>query len=236
MQIIPAIDIRNGKCVRLTQGDFAQEKIYSEDPVTVAKQWEKEGATMLHVIDLDGAKNGALENLPVIKRIVDSVAIPVQVGGGIRNQQTVQELLDAGVQRIILGTVVLEDKKETKKILQSFPTQVVIAIDAKNGKLMKNGWLEESEQEVTETIKKLEKIGIKEFIYTDVVRDGSLTEPNYDEIKKILDNTSLPIIVGGGIASKEQIEKLEKLGAAGVILGKALYEKTINLKEVQNDN
>lgn len=233
MQIIPAIDIRNGKCVRLTQGDFAKEKIYSDDPVTVAKQWKKEGATMIHVVDLDGAKNGAPENIAVIRQLVSAVTIPVQVGGGIRNIETVEQLLNAGVTKVILGTIVLEDKDETKKILQSFPTRIVIALDAKNGKLMKKGWLEESEQEVLETIKKLEEMGAKEFIYTDVVRDGSLTEPNYEEIKKILDNTSLPIIVGGGIASKNQIEKLAKLGAAGVILGKALYEKRINFKEVQ---
>ncbi len=231
MLIIPAIDIRNGKCVRLTRGDFGSEKIYSDDPVRIAKEWEKAGAEMLHIVDLDGAKNGDLSNLIIIKKIVNTVTIPLQVGGGIRNKESIERLLSIGVWRVILGTLAVEDKTELKKILSYFPTQIAIALDSKNGKLMKQGWLEDSNKNNIKAAIKFQELRVQRFIYTDITRDGTLTEPNYKEIKKLLKSISVPLVIGGGISSLEQIKRLESLGVEAVIIGKALYEGKINLKE-----
>jgi phosphoribosylformimino-5-aminoimidazole carboxamide ribotide isomerase len=236
MQIIPAIDIKNGKCVRLTQGDFAKEKIYSDDPIAVAQQWEKYGAKTIHVVDLDGAKTGVSKNLQVIKKIVKSIAIPIQVGGGIRNIETVKQLLKLGVSKIILGTIVLDDIEKIKKIATDFPTKVAVALDSKNGKLMTNGWVKQSNKNMYSVVKQLEKIGITIFIFTDITRDGTLTEPNFKEVTKLIKIVSGEIIVSGGISNIEQLKKLESLGIKKAIIGKALYERKINLKEVQNVN
>lgn len=234
MLIITAIDIQNGKCVRLTQGNFESEKVYSEDPVAVAKQWEKQGTQMLHVVDLDGAKNGNLANLGVIKKIAQEVKIPLQVGGGIRNKEAVQTLLSIGISRVVLGTIALEDEEKLKSILKDYSSQIAIALDTKNGKLMKQGWLENSNKSSVVTALKLENLGVQRFIYTDVVRDGTLTEPNYKEITKLAKKIALPIIVSGGISSISSVKQLKSIGVEGVIIGKALYERKINLKEAIN--
>jgi phosphoribosylformimino-5-aminoimidazole carboxamide ribotide isomerase len=231
MQIIPAIDIKNGKCVRLTQGDFTREKIYSDDPVAIAKRWGKQGAKTLHVVDLDGAKNGNMENFETIKQIVKKVSIPVQVGGGIRNKRTVEKLLKIGVARVVLGTVALDDEEELKKTLEHFPTQIAVALDSKDGKLMKNGWVENSNEDIISVAKRLEKLGVKLFIYTDILKDGTLTKPNYDAIRNLIKNISVSLTVSGGISSVGQIRKLKNLKVEGIILGKALYEGKINFKE-----
>lgn len=234
MLIIPAIDIKNGKCVRLTQGDFDSEKVYSENPVATAKQWEAQGAQMLHVVDLDGAKNGSLANLEVIKKIILEVKIPIQVGGGIRNKEAVKTLLSISVSRIILGTLALEDQEALKSILEDYADQVAIALDAKNGKLMKQGWLEESEKTSVATALNLEDLGVKRFIYTDIVKDGTLTEPNYREIGNLTKNILVPIIASGGISNLSNIKQLKTIGVEGIIIGKALYEGEIDLKEALN--
>lgn len=234
MLIIPAIDIKNGKCVRLTQGDFNREIIYEDDPIIVAKRFEKEGANMLHIIDLDGAKNGNLTNFEVVKKIVQEVTIPIQTGGGIRNKKTVKTLLSIGVSRVILGTVALENEVELENILKDFCSKVVIALDTKNGKLMKQGWLEDSDKSSVTTALKLEDLGVQRFIYTDVVRDGTLTEPNYEEIANLMKNVSVPLIAGGGISNVSNIKHLKSIGVEGVIIGKALYEGKIDLKEASN--
>lgn len=234
MLVIPAIDIQNGKCVRLTQGNFESEKVYSDNPVAQALQWEKQGAKMLHVVDLDGAKNGTLNNLEVIKKIAQDVKIPIQVGGGIRNKEVIKTLLSICVSRVILGTVALEDEEELRNILQDFASQVAIALDTKNGKLMKQGWLKNSNKSFVITALELEKLGVQRFIYTDVIKDGTLTEPNYKEIANLSKNVSVPIIASGGISSINSIKKLKSLGVEAIILGKALYEGKINLKEAIN--
>lgn len=234
MLIIPAIDIINGKCVRLTQGDFKSEKIYSEDLVTVAKQWQEQGAKMLHIADLDGAKNGNLTNLDVIRKIVQKISIPIQVGGGIRNKEAVKKLLSVGVTRVILGTVALENEDELKNILNDFCSQIAIALDARNGKLMKKGWLETSDKSCLVTALKLEDLGVQRFIYTDVMKDGTLTEPNYKEIANLTKNALVPVIASGGISNVGNIKQLKSIGIEGIIIGKALYEGKIDLKEAIN--
>jgi len=234
MLIIPAIDIKNGKCVRLTQGNFESEKIYSEDPLAIARQWEEQGAQILHIVDLDGAKNGNLANLEVIKKIIREVKIPLQVGGGIRNKQAVKTLLSNGVSRVILGTVALENVDELKNILTEFASQIAIALDTKNGKLMTQGWFESSNKSSITTALKLEDLGVQRFIYTDVVRDGTLTEPNYKEIANLTKNILVPVIASGGISNISNIKQLKSIGVEGVIIGKALYEGKITLKEANN--
>jgi len=234
MLIIPAIDIKNGKCVRLTQGKFESEKIYSDNPVDIAKKWQEQGAKMLHIVDLDGAKSGSLANLKVIKKIVNAINIPIQVGGGIRNRKAVEKLLSIGASRVILGTLALEDDNELKNILKDFAPQVVIALDTKNGKLMKQGWLESSDKSSVTTALKLESLGVQRFIYTDIVKDGTLTEPNYKEIANLTKKIPVPVIISGGISNLNSIRQLKSIGVEGIIIGKALYEEKIDLKEAIN--
>ncbi len=229
MMIIPAIDIRDGKCVRLFQGDFSKETVYSEDPLEMALKWKDLGAQIVHVVDLDGAKDGSPINMEVISKIAEEVQI--EVGGGIRNIETIQKYLDAGVYRVVLGTIVLEDFNFVGEIFEKFNNKVVVGLDAKNEKLMKKGWVSESGLGVFETAKKLEELGAKRIIYTDILRDGSLTEPNYKAIKKLIDKLSIPVIASGGVAFTDQILQLKRIGAEGVIIGKALYEGSIDLEE-----
>jgi phosphoribosylformimino-5-aminoimidazole carboxamide ribotide isomerase len=236
MLIIPAIDIKNGKCVRLTQGKFDEVTIYSDNPAQVAKVFENDGAKMIHVIDLDGAKTGKPANLNTIKNIIKSVSIPIQVGGGIRTPETVKILLAAGVSRIILGTIALEDEEKLKKILKKFASKIAVALDTKNGKLMEQGWLKNSDKNTLITALRLEGMGVKKFIYTDVIKDGTLTEPNYKEIANLVKNISVPIIASGGISNINSLKQLKTIGVEGVIIGKALYEGKIDLKEALNAN
>lgn len=234
MLIIPAIDLKNGKCVRLTQGVFGSEKVYSDNPVDMAKRWERQGAKMLHLVDLDGAKNGTMANLKLIKKVIKNVNIPVQVGGGIRNEKTIKILLDAGVSGIVLGTIALENKALFAKLLKKYCSKIIIALDTKNGNLVKRGWLGETGKSYLKAAKEFEKQGVKKFMYTDVVKDGTLTEPNYKEIIKLTQTISVPVFVGGGISGIDDIRKLKAIGIKGVIIGKALYENRINLKETIN--
>ena len=234
MLVIPSIDIKNGKCVRLTQGNFDQEKIYSDNPIEVAKSWQRKGAKLIHLVDLDGAKNGVLSNIEAIRDILQAVTIPLQVGGGIRDQQSVGKLLSLGVSRVILGTVVFEDEDLFKKLVNQYSSQIIVSLDVKNGVLMKNGWLESTDKNLIEAAKYLERLGVKRFIYTDVIKDGTLSSPNYGAIESLLENIYVPLIVAGGISSITDIQKLKDLGVEGVIVGKALYEGRIKLEELTN--
>ena len=234
--IIPAIDIKNGKCVRLTQGKFDREIIYDDDPVRVAKQWEREGAQMLHIVDLDGARSGTQSNFAVIQKIADELTIPIQVGGGIRNKRVVKKLLSLGISRVVLGTVALEDEDELKAIMKDYAQQTVIALETKDGKLVKKGWVEKSDKSIMETALKLQNLGVQRFLYTDVARDGMLTEPNYREIEQLKKNITIPFIASGGVSTIDSVKKLKEFAVDEVIIGKALYEKKFTLQEVQNVN
>lgn len=234
MLIIPAIDIKNGKCVRLIQGDFENEKVYSDNPVQIAKEFENDGVKMLHVIDLDGAKAGKPTNFDIIKNIAKSVSIPIQVGGGIRTLDAIKTVLDAGISRIILGTIALDNENLLQNILSEYSSQIIVALDTKKGELMKKGWFENSDKGSITTALKLENAGVKRFIYTDVIRDGTLTEPNYNEIANLMKNVSVPLIASGGISNVSNIKHLKSIGVEGVIIGKALYEGKIDLKEALN--
>lgn len=231
MEIIPAIDIKNGKCVRLFKGDYSRETIYEIDPVVVAKKWQAQGATLLHVVDLDGAKKGEIVNSKTIQKIIKSVSIPIQVGGGIRSLTTIEDLIKIGVSRVILGTVVLEDKDLLSQAIKKFEDRIVISLDSKNGILMKKGWLEQTDEKILSTIQKLKMYGVRSFIFTDISKDGTLTEPDYVFIQTLINNRDSKLTVAGGISTIQQVKKLKEMNINSVIVGKALYEGKINLKE-----
>jgi len=232
MKIIPAIDIKNGKCVRLFQGDYNRETIYFADPVYGAQKWESQGAQMLHIIDLDGAKEGRIANMKIIKKITGAVTIPIQFGGGIRSLSSIKELRGMGISRIILGTAALEEKDLLNKAIKLYGEKIIVSLDVKNGALMKNGWVKKSKKTLLSTIEELKKRGVRSIIYTDIVKDGTLSEPNFKAIRSIKERTNMNVMIAGGISSIEQIIKLKNMDVDGVIIGRALYEGKINLKEV----
>lgn len=234
MNIYPAIDIKNGKCVRLTQGDFSQEKIYDDDPVKVALEWKRKGTRWLHIIDLDGAKMGKVINDKIIKEIKNKTKLFIQVGGGVRSLKDANSLISIGIDRLIIGTVAFNNPKLLKELLKKFPGKIIVSVDAKNGQVKTQAWLKDAKIDAASAILNLEKVGVEAFIYTDILKDGMMLEPNYQVIKKLISQINSPLIIAGGISSIDQVKKLKNLGVDGVILGKSLYEKLINLEDALN--
>jgi len=231
MIIIPAIDILGGKCARLFQGDYGQSTTYSLDPLEVALDWQQKGASILHIVDLDGAKAGSPVNFDIISKIAKELNIPIEVGGGIRNRESIKKYLEINVLRVVLGTIILEDFNFAKLAFEEFGNQVVVGLDAKDGSLMTKGWIAQSGLNIFKTAKKLEDLGAKRFIFTDISKDGSLTGPNFIELSKLIKSIDSPVIASGGVSDINQIRQLKNSGAEGVILGKALYEGRIDLRE-----
>ncbi|WP_421659322.1 1-(5-phosphoribosyl)-5-[(5-phosphoribosylamino)methylideneamino]imidazole-4-carboxamide isomerase [Leptothermofonsia sp. ETS-13] len=234
MHVIPAIDLLEGRCVRLYQGNYDQAQTFDENPVAVARQWAAEGATWLHVVDLDGAKAGHPVNLSAIEAIARAVDVPVQVGGGLRDRQSVVDLLNLGVRRIILGTVAVEQPDLVSQLCEEFPEQIVVGIDARNGKVATRGWLETSEVMATELAQQMAACGVTAIIYTDIHRDGTLQGPNLEALRELASNINVPVIASGGVSSLTDLFNLlalEPLGVTGAIVGRALYTGDISLKE-----
>ena len=232
MIIIPAIDLKDGKCVRLIQGRRDAITVYSDDPVSMVKHWVKLGAELLHVVDLDGAFTGKQKNFEVITAIRDAVAVPIQVGGGIRDLERVEELVSFGVNRIIIGTSAVNAPDMLKNACKNFPGRVLAGIDAKEGKIAVKGWEEVTEWDAFEFAKKMESFGVAAIIYTDIARDGMLSGPNLDAMTEMVNELKIPVIASGGVSSIDDIKNLMKIkNLWGVITGKALYEGTLNLKE-----
>lgn len=231
MEVIPAVDIKGGKCVRLYQGDYLKETVFSENPVDVAMGWKSQGARRLHVIDLDGAAGGEPRNLKVIEGIVKRTNLPVQLGGGIRDEATVARLLDTGVGRVILGTVAAENPALVKSLCGKFGEAIVVGIDARDGYVATRGWIKETEIKALELALQMVGLGARRIIYTDIKRDGTLTEPGFEAIAEMVKGVDLPIIAAGGISKLSHLRKLKKLGVEGAIVGKAIYTGDINLKE-----
>jgi phosphoribosylformimino-5-aminoimidazole carboxamide ribotide isomerase len=234
MDVIPAIDLLEGRCVRLYQGDYARSQVFDENPVAVARQWAELGATRLHVVDLDGAKAGQPVNLKAIEAIVQAVPVSVQVGGGLRDRPSVSQLLKLGVQRVILGTVAVEKPQLVQDLCQEFSGQIIVGIDARNGKVATRGWLETSEVAATELAQQMATMGAAAIIYTDIHRDGTLEGPNLDALRELAQGLSIPIIASGGVSSITDLLSLlalEPLGVNGVIVGRALYTGDVSLKE-----
>lgn len=232
MIIYPAIDIKEGKCVRLKQGRVDQQTVYNENPVEVALQWRDKGARFLHVVDLDGAFQGHSQNEGIIKEIVKRTGIPVQVGGGIRSMERIAFLLEEiGVARVILGTIAIENPVLIEQAVKRFGTSIAIGIDAKNNRVVTRGWINESDVTPVELGKKVKEMGVETVIYTDVLRDGTLEGPNISSTREMVEKTGLSIIASGGVSSLEHIVQLKSIGVAGVIIGKALYSGNIDLKQ-----
>lgn len=234
MDVIPAIDLLNGQCVRLYQGDYEQSQVFNDNPTDVARQWVEQGATWLHIVDLDGAKTGSLVNRAAIEAIVQLVSVPVQVGGGLRDRTGVANLLTLGVQRIILGTVAVEQPDLVGELCQEFPGRIVVGIDARNGRVATRGWLETSEVLATQLAMQMQELGAAAIIYTDINRDGTLTGPNLEALRELATTVSIPVIASGGVSSVTDLLSLlalEPLGVTGVIVGRALYTGDISLKE-----
>lgn len=231
MIVLPAIDLKDGKCVRLLQGDKDKETIYGDDPVAMAKHFEDIGAQYLHIVDLDGAFDGKPGNLDVIEQIVNNVSIPVEVGGGIRDMETAKRYLNAGVSRIIIGTKAIEDLDFIDKLITKFDDKIAVSLDAKDSIVATKGWTELSDLEVIEVASKLEKLGLSTLIYTDISKDGMLTGPNLKMLDVLNRGLHMNIIASGGVASEENLEALEEMGLYGAITGKAIYEKTIDLED-----
>lgn len=234
MIIIPAIDLREGKCVRLVEGKIENETIYSEDPVAIAKSWEEQGAEMIHLVDLDGAFAGHPQNQEVIKEILSVVKVPVQVGGGIRTLETIDELLELGVQWVVLGTVAINNPDLVKAACTKWGERIVVGIDAKDGYVAIEGWEATVGKTILELAKEMEAIGVKRIVYTDVRRDGTLKGPNVESTKELAEQTNIEVIASGGVAKLEDLVALksyENIGIAGVIVGKALYSGAFTLKE-----
>ena len=229
MQIIPAIDLKDGHCVRLYQGDFEQEQIFSSDPVSIAMRWEKQGAERIHVVDLDGAFQGLPVNSEVIKEIVASVSVPVQLGGGIRNWRLAEGLIKGGIDRVVLGTTAVEEPALVQAMIsQCGASSVVVSVDVRDGLVATRAWREQSRLAVDEVLESMLKIGVERFVYTDISRDGTLTEPNYLEVERIV-RVVPALIVSGGISSLSQLSRLSVMGVEGVIVGKALYSGKFTL-------
>jgi phosphoribosylformimino-5-aminoimidazole carboxamide ribotide isomerase len=235
MLIIPAIDLKDGNVVRLYQGKQKEEKIYSRNPVVVARHWQKQGAKLIHVVDLDGAFAGEPKNLVAVKKIVRAVDCPIEFGGGVRNKETVNRLFEIGVKRIVLGTKAVEDENFLKEVFAEFQDKIIVSIDAKDERVLTEGW--QSTKQGFGTVdfaSKLEEMGFSKIIYTDTSKDGTLRGPDLEGIRSILINTGLEVIASGGVSSLEDIVKLKQLDKKriiGVIVGKALYEEKFTLKE-----
>ena len=234
MVIFPAIDIRGGKCVRLFKGDFAQETVFSDKPEEMAAKWEAQGGKFLHLVDLDGALAGKSVNLDVVKTIVDTVKIPVELGGGIRTMENIDEVLALGVQRVILGSVAVKNPALVKEACQKYGDRVVVGIDAKDGIVAVDGWGVSGDVEVTVLAKEMAKAGVKTIIYTDISRDGTLSGVNVEATARLARESGVKIVASGGVKSLDDIEALlpyEKDGIEGVIVGKSIYTGSLDLQE-----
>lgn len=234
MIIFPAIDIKEGKVVRLMQGKFDQVTEYAQDPAAIAKEWEFQGAQYLHVVDLDGAKHGKVTNWDAIQSIITAVTIPIQVGGGIRTELDVNQLMEMGVDRVILGTQAINNQALLQHFIAKWQSHVAVSVDASNGLVTKLGWTESTDIRAVDFARKLENLGLKCLIFTDIARDGMLTGPNIQRLIEILDAVDIPTIASGGISNIQDIKNLKKLenqGLMGAITGKAIYEGTLDLKE-----
>jgi phosphoribosylformimino-5-aminoimidazole carboxamide ribotide isomerase len=234
MLIIPAVDIRGGKCVRLHQGDYAQETVYGEDPAAMARRWIDQGAKFLHLVDLDGARDGSPRNKQVILEIAQKTSIPLEVGGGIRNLETIDAYLSGGIQRVILGTAAYRDPGLLVKACAKWPGRVAVDIAAKNGKAAISGWTQETERWASDLARQCEKMGASVIIYTDILRDGTQTGINLAATQALARALTIPVIASGGVSTIEDIialKPLEKDGVMAAIVGRALYAGTLCLPD-----
>jgi len=231
MQVIPAIDLRGGFCVRLRQGDYDQETIFGEDPAAMAARWESEGASRIHLVDLDGAKTGTPVNVESVRAILQTVSVPCQLGGGVRDERTIAAWLDAGLERVIVGTQALRDPAWFREMALKYPGRLALGLDARNGKVATDGWLETSDTAATDLAEQFDDLPMAAIIYTDIARDGTLEGPNRDATGALCRRVKTPVIASGGVGGLIDIERLATLPVAGCIVGRALYEGKFSLAD-----
>lgn len=231
MQIWPAIDLRGGKCVRLRQGDYARETVFGDDPAAMAQRFVEQGAEYLHLVDLDGAKTGRPENLVAVRAILAAVNIPCELGGGVRDEETIATLLDAGLSRVVIGTRALREPDWFRAMSRKYPQQLAIGIDARNGRVATDGWLETSATLAVDLARQFEGEPIAALIYTDIATDGMLAGPNVGAMREMREAVTLPVIASGGVTTGEDVANLAAAGVAGCIVGRALYEGTLTLAD-----
>ncbi|GBU10753.1 N-(5'-phospho-L-ribosyl-formimino)-5-amino-1-(5'-phosphoribosyl)-4-imidazolecarboxamide isomerase [Erysipelotrichaceae bacterium] len=231
MIIYPAIDLKDGVCVRLMQGDFEAMTVFHQNPVEQAVAYEKKGATYIHLVDLDGAKDGVAGNTAVIAEIIKHITIPIQVGGGIRDEKKIKELLDLGVARVILGTKAIENIAFVTEMVLAYPDKIIVSIDAKNGYVATKGWVEQTDVRAADLCKQLKQIGVQTIVYTDIGKDGMMSGIEDDFYAKLKQNLGIEIIASGGVTSLVDVRNLAQKGIDGAIIGKALYIEKINLEE-----
>ena len=232
MQLYPAIDMKNGQCVRLRQGAFKDITIYSDAPEKVAAHWQGKGASFLHLVDLDGALAGYSVNEEVIRRIADTVSIPIEIGGGIRSKEAVERMLDLGVRRVIIGTKAAEHPEFLRDMVRTFGEEAIVAgVDAKDGMVAVEGWEKVSSLTASDLCLTMKEYGVRHIVYTDISRDGMLSGPNVEATRKLTEETGLDIIASGGVSCMEDLKCLHEAGIRGAIIGKALYENRIDLAE-----
>ena len=231
MQIWPAIDLRGGKCVRLRQGDYGQETVYGDDPVVVARRWVDEGGERLHLVDLDAARAGTSANRSVIASIVQAVPVPCQLGGGVRDEVRVRDGFELGLERLVVGTQAIKDPDWFREMTQAFPGRLVLGIDARDGLVATDGWLQTSELSAIELAYRFADSPIAGIIYTDIARDGMMRGPNVTALEEMLDAVQVPVIASGGVTGLSDITRLAHTKAEGCIVGRALYEGSLELSE-----
>ena len=232
MRIWPAIDLRGGKCVRLQQGDYNRETVFNDNPADVARHWVDEGADCLHLVDLDGARDGKLINGEVIEAIVNSVDVTFQLGGGIRDEAAIQRLLDLGLDRLVVGTQALKNPDWFREMASRYPGKLVLGIDARNGMVATDGWLETSETSAIEMAKQFESESVAAIVYTDIAKDGMMAGPNLEAMREMQQAVALPVVASGGVTTSDDAQRLSEIPMDGAIIGRALYEGTIKLSEV----
>lgn len=231
MEIWPAIDLRGGKCVRLRQGDYSKETVFGDDPASMARQWANQGGQYLHLVDLDAAKDGSSANLASVRAVVEAVDIPCELGGGVRSREKIAELLEIGLARLVIGTRALKEPDWFRQVCREFPQRLVLGIDARDGKVATDGWLETSETSAVGLARQFEGEPIAAIVYTDIATDGMMAGPNVEAMAEMQQSVDVPVVASGGVTTIDDVQQLAVAGMAGCIIGRALYEGTINLKE-----
>ena len=231
MQIWPAIDLRGGLCVRLQQGDYQRETVFGDDPASMARHWVDQGGQFLHLVDLDGARTGRVENRAQVKAIVQAVSVPCELGGGIRDAETIADLLDLGLQRLVIGTRALREPDWFRQVCRQFPGRLVLGIDARDGHVASDGWLEASHVRATDLARQMAREPIAAIIYTDIATDGMLAGPNLAATAEMQSAVDVPVIASGGVTTAADVADLARLNVAGCIIGRALYEGRLTLKD-----
>lgn len=234
MQIWPAIDILEGKCVRLAQGDYDRKTVYGMNPADMAARWVADGAKCLHLVDLDGARDGSSINRQAVAEIVVAFDVQCQLGGGIRDEETINDYLELGVQRLVIGTKALKDPKWFIQMCEKYPNRLVVGIDARNGRVATDGWMEVSKRKATDLAKEIAQQPIAGLVYTDISRDGMLSGPNFAALAEVINSVAVPVIASGGVTTANDVSELAALNADGCIIGKSLYEGKLSLTDAMN--